>query len=58
MHEKRLISEKMMAILTDSSLPPRTCRKCRRPIAWNSPYPLCSRCRMEQDNTPRYRYRR
>lgn len=42
--ERKTVSALLMKLLADSKLPPKTCRKCHRPLAWNSPFALCQRC--------------
>ncbi|MDO4484160.1 MAG: hypothetical protein Q4C54_06950 [Clostridia bacterium] len=42
--ERKMVSALMMQLLQSTRLSPKTCRKCHRPIAWNSPYRICRHC--------------
>ena len=42
--ERKMVSALMMQMLATSKLPPRTCKRCQRPLPWNSPYALCKQC--------------
>ncbi|MBO4337670.1 MAG: helicase [Lachnospiraceae bacterium] len=41
---KRLISERIIAILNQQHLPVRKCSRCGRQVPWNYPYNMCERC--------------
>ena len=53
--ERKMVSALMMRILADSKLPPKTCRRCRQPIPWNSPYTICGQCAAMTGFRPMYR---
>lgn len=42
--ERKQVSALLMRILANSKLQPKTCRKCHKPLQWNSPYNICQRC--------------
>lgn len=49
LQEKRRISDRMIAILSEQKLARKQCKNCGTELSWNYPYSLCRKCyRMKQ----------
>ena len=44
MEKKRICSERIMKVLAKRGFREKRCRICGRPLPWNHPYGMCSRC--------------
>ena len=44
MEKKRVCSERIMKVLAKRGFREKRCRICGRPLPWNHPYGMCSRC--------------
>lgn len=50
--ERKQVSAILMRILAESKLPTKVCKKCRKPMPWNSPYAICRNCAFQERGFP------
>ena len=50
MEKKRICSERIMKVLETRGFKERRCKSCGRPLPWNHPYGLCSKCHEKQQS--------
>ena len=48
MEKKRICSERIMKVLETRGFKERRCKSCGRPLPWNHPYGLCTKCHENQ----------
>lgn len=48
MEKKRICSEKITKLLETRGFKERRCKSCGRPLPWNHPYGLCTKCHEKQ----------
>lgn len=47
--ERKMVSGLLMRMLQETKLPPRACKRCRKPMQWNSPFSICRDCAQKAD---------
>ena len=55
MEKKRICSERIMKVLETRGFKERRCKSCGRPLPWNHPYGLCTKCHENQQTSHYWR---